>query len=112
MDNPRVGCAAPLLRLPTVDACAGDRVALCLECLVETRVSLLECCTIESHRDAGGDDDLVCGAVVAAVTEGNEFGLGGIDQFTQHFELGIEAGVIVNEFDGLGVVAHDVFVVL
>jgi hypothetical protein len=26
--------------------------------------------------------------------------------------LGIEAGVIVNEFDGLGVVAHDVFVVL
>jgi hypothetical protein len=53
----------------------------------------------------------VCGAVVAAVTECDEFGFGCIDQFTQHFGLGIKGTVFVNESKYLGVIAHDVFVV-
>ena len=95
-----------------MDTSRGDRIALSLEALVETRMRLLEGSTVESDGDAGADHHLVGGAVVGAVTHCKDLCLGGIDQFAKDFQLGVEGGVIVYEFDDLGAIAHDVFDVL
>ena len=90
----------------SVDASRGDRIALSLEALVQGGMSLLECGTVESDGDAGADHHLVGGAVVGAVTEVEDLGLRSVHQFAQHFELGVQVGVVIDEFEDLGDVAH------